>query len=191
MNEKRRKLASDPLPSADEVTQFQNHLVALHEEKRRRNEEIVSIRACIQEILGFLEIALLDEYDHALVNDVDMKPTMDNIAKLKHLFNQFEKQFEDMKNQIEVMKKKIESLWKYLTISESHQQKFQRYTSITQSTFDIFYKELEKCQQIKQENMKKIIKKVQYIFDSDIIYFYNHKFHFRSAKKSKNGGTSA
>ena len=76
------------------------------------------------------------------------------------------------------------------SISESHQQKFQKYTAITQTTYEKLYMELERCHQIKKVNMKLIIKTVTFIlFYSKTISIV--KYNFSCARKSANGGTSA
>lgn len=83
------------------------------------------------------------------------------MGKLQHLHEQFSQQYEEMKYQIDVKRKKVESLWSYLSIDVAHRNKFAKYTEYNQNTYSAFSQELERCEQIKRENIKQIIEKVR------------------------------
>lgn len=161
LNEVPRPLPSDPLPSEAEMNAFAEHLDALRDIKFERLEEIANVREEIKEVMRKLELTILGEQDDALVNSDYLKPTRNNIVKLKQLFELFEAQFDRMRYQIEDMWKRLKQLWKYLDIPQAHQSKFDRYTDITQSTYDKLYFEVQRCEQIKRENIRVFIEKVR------------------------------
>jgi protein regulator of cytokinesis 1 len=161
LDEEKRELKDDPLPSEDEMRDFRIYLDALNEEKFTRLDDISNIRKDIKNLLQHLEIHLLEEYDDNLINGRCLQPTNENISKLRMLHDQFSQQFEEMTAQIAAKRKKIDSLWNYLTIPENHRNKFAKYTELTQTTYSILSQELERCEQIKRENIKIFIEKVR------------------------------
>lgn len=143
------------------MNQFSDHLEALTDLKFKRLEEIMNVREDIKEVISKLELKVLGEFENNLVNSDDLKPTKNNIQKLKDLYQLFESQFQKMKYQMEDMKKRLGQLWKFLDVPESHQHKFEKYTEITQSNYDKLHFEVERCEQIKRENIKVFIERVR------------------------------
>lgn len=161
LNENTRPLVSDPLPSENEMQEFRDYLDELRDEKYNRYGKIMQTREEIKQIMVKLEISVLSDYDNDLVNSTDMKPTRHNIEKLDHLFEVFMSQFDKMKFQIEDMRKRLALLWKYLDIPENYHRKFAKYTEITQTTYDKLLAEVQRCEQIKKENIRNFIEKVR------------------------------
>lgn len=143
------------------MNQFSEHLESLKDLKFKRLEEIMNIREDIKEIMEKLEIKILGDADSHLVYSDDLKPTKNNIQNLKDIFDLFNGQFQKMKFQMNDMRKRLAQLWKFLDIPESQQQKFEKYTDFTQTNYDKFHFEVERCEQIKRENIKIFIEKVR------------------------------
>jgi Ase1/PRC1/MAP65 family protein len=143
------------------MQEFREYLDTLKDEKYNRFGKILQIRDEIKQIMESLGITSLNEYDNQLVNDINMKPTRHNIEKLEHLSKIFMAQYEKMKFQIGDMHKRLTQLWKYLEVSENHVKKYSKCTDISQQTYDILLAEVQRCEQIKKENIKNFIEKVR------------------------------
>ncbi|CAH1730633.1 unnamed protein product [Chironomus riparius] len=161
LGESKRPLSADPLPSEAEMNQFADHLESLTDLKFKRLAEIMNVREDIKEVVSKLELKVLGDFENNLVNSDDLKPTKNNIQKLKDLYQLFESQYQKMKYQMEDMKKRLSQLWKFLDIPESHQHKFDKYTEINQSNYDKLHFEVERCEQIKRENIRVFIERVR------------------------------
>lgn len=143
------------------MQEFRNYLERLKDEKFNRYSKIMQVREEIKQIMGSLEITTLNEYDENLLNNNEMKPTRHNMEKLDSLFEVFMSQFDKMKFQIEDMRKRLAQLWRYLDIPEHHHRKFARYTDVTQTTYDKLLAEVQRCEQIKKDNIRNFIEKVR------------------------------
>lgn len=161
LDEPRKPLSSDPLPSEGEMIAFRNHLEAMRSERYLRFDKITSIRDEIKQLMKKLEITVLDPYDENLLNDDNVKPTSKNIDKLNLLLECFVTQYDQMKYQIGDMRKRLAQLWKYLDIPEAHHKKFGKYVEITQTTYDKLHFEMQRCEQIKKENIRVFIERVR------------------------------
>lgn len=140
---------------------FRDYIEALRNERYNRYDKIMQVRGEIKQVMAKLEITALNEYDNDLLNSCDMKPTRHNMEKLDQLFEVFMSQFDKMKFQIEDMRKRLAQLWKYLDIPENHHLKFAKYTQVTQTTYDKLLAEVQRCEQIKKENIRNFIEKVR------------------------------
>lgn len=161
LDEPKRRLVSDPLPSEAEMQEFRDHLESLKDEKYNRFGKIMQLREEIKQLMVSMEITSLNEYDNQIVNVPDMSPTSQNIEKLEQVYEIFVSQYEKMKFQIEDMRKRLAQLWKYLDIPESHHRQFSKFTDITQTAYNKLLEEVKRCEQIKRENIRNFIEKVR------------------------------
>lgn len=161
LSEPQRTLLSDPLPSEAEMNEFADHLEKLRDMKFKRLEEIMDLREEVKTLMLKLEISVLDDHDQHLLNSDNMKPTKSNIKKLQDLLELFQSQFNTMHFQIEDMRKRLKQLWRYLDVPEEQQKKFDKYVEITQTTYDKLHYEVERCEQIKKENIRVFIERVR------------------------------
>lgn len=143
------------------MNSFAEHLESLKDLKFKRYEEIMHIREQIKHVMEKLGLKVLGDFENNLVHSDNLKPTKSNIQKLQDLYELFESQFKTMKFQMEDMRRRLVQLWRYLDISESHQRKFEKYTDFTQDNYDKLHFEVERCEQIKKENIKVFIEKVR------------------------------
>lgn len=151
----------DPLPSEMEMLHFREYLDELQCEKFRRFEQISNYRVDIQSILVSLEITNLDDFDGALINDETIKPTTSNIHKLKELHHSFDRKMKLMSSHIADMRIKLQSLWKYCEVPEREQKRFANYVKNNQTTYEKLSTEIQRCEQIKRDNIKHFITKVR------------------------------
>lgn len=143
------------------MQEFRDCLDSLKDEKYNRYGKIMELREEIKTVMANLEITVLNEYDSNLVNCSEMKPTLHNIEKLEHLYEVLKSQFEKMMFQIEDMRKRLAQVWKYLDIPENYYRKFSKYSDITQTTYNKLLAEVQRCEQIKKENIRNFIGKVR------------------------------
>lgn len=161
LEEPERPLESDPLPSEQEMQDFREYLYQLNTELHTRFDRISEMRSEIRELMEKLELTTLNERDNNLLNSVDIKPTLLSIEKLEQLKDVLVSQYDKMKHQIEDMQKRLAQLWKYLEIPDSHQRRFAKYTEITLTNYDKLIAEVQRCDQIKKENIRNFIEKVR------------------------------
>ncbi|KAG5673263.1 hypothetical protein PVAND_003326 [Polypedilum vanderplanki] len=161
LNEVPRQLLLDPLPSEAEMNEFADHLKALNDLKYKRLEEIANIREDIKVIVKKLELLVLGDYEYNLVNSENIKPTKSNIEKLHEFYIMLDAQYKKMESQIHDMRKRLIQLWKYLDIPIVYQQKFDKYSDITQTTYDKLHFEVQRCEQIKKDNIRVFIEKIR------------------------------
>ena len=121
----------------------------------------MEIREEIKQLMASMEITVLNEYDNYLVNNIDMIPTCRNIEKLEQVYEVFLAQYEKMKFQIEDMRKRLAQLWRFLEVPENHHRQFSKFTNITQTTYNKYLEEVQRCEQIKKENIRNFIGKVR------------------------------
>ncbi|CRK88377.1 CLUMA_CG002154, isoform A [Clunio marinus] len=160
LEEPSRSLHHDPLPSETEMEEFRQYLDRLNDEKYNRFGKMMELRDNIKNIVARLEITL-KEYDCNLITNNDMKPTLHNIEKLEHLFEVLSSQYEKMKYQIGDMRSRLSQLWKYLEVSEDQRMVYENYTEVTQSNYDELLAEVQRCEQIKKENIRSFIEKIR------------------------------
>lgn len=161
LEERPRNIVSDPLPSEGELQVIRDYLDKLRDEKYNRFGKILELRQRIKEILTKLEISTLSEYDENLLNSTELKPTKHNIEKIEQLLENCTDQYDRMEYQMKDMKKRLAQLWKYLDVGESHQQRYEKYSEVTQSNYDKMTHEVERCEKIKRENIKVFIERVR------------------------------
>jgi Ase1/PRC1/MAP65 family protein len=161
MDEVPRPIVKDPLPSERELEGYRTYLDELRDQQFNRYGKILEYRDQIKNIMQKLEITSISEYDNNLLHSNELKPTILNIEKLEQLHETCVDTFERMEYQIKDFRKRLAQLWKYLDVSESHQQKFEKCSETSQTNFDILANEVKRCEQIKRENIKVFIERVR------------------------------
>lgn len=161
LSEPQRPLHSDPLPSEAEMIAFADHLEQLRDLRFKRLEEIMDLREEVKALMLKLELTNLDEPDQRLVYSDNLKPEHKSVVKLKELVNSFKDQYKIMSDQVEDMRKRLKQLWKFLDVSEEQQRRFDKYVEINQTTYDKLHFEVERCEQIKRENIRVFIERVR------------------------------
>jgi protein regulator of cytokinesis 1 len=73
----------------------------------------------------------------------------------------FKNKFETMKSDIQGMRKRLMKLWKFLEVPEEKQRKVEKHVEVNQTTHATLQFELERCEQIKRENIGVFIDRVR------------------------------
>lgn len=133
----------------------------MKKEKYVRLERIAKMRNEIKQLINKLGISKEELYEENLINADDNKPTRKNIEKLNSTLECYLSQYDKMKHQIEDMHRRLTQLWKYLDVPEAHQKKFDSGVDITQATYDELHFEMQRCEQIKKENISAVIDRVR------------------------------
>jgi Ase1/PRC1/MAP65 family protein len=161
MEETPRTLVSDPLPSEKELQCFREYLDQIRDEQYNRFGKILELRDRIKSIMQKLELSSVSEYDKNLLSSTELKPTKLNIEKLEQLHDNFVDTFDRMEYEMKEMKKRLAQLWKYLDVTQSQQHKFDKYSETSQTNYDKMMAEVQRCEQIKRENIKIFIERVR------------------------------
>lgn len=169
MDESPRPLPDDPLPSEEDMTNFRRYLDDLKVERLRRTDIIRNLRQSIKLFIHDLQIELATDEQMSLVYNEQILPTLRNISKLERIEQELSQQFEDMKMEIDKYRAKLGVLWEFLQIGQATRQKFEKFNSYNQNTYDILYQEFNRCESIKRENIEKYVHKIRH----EIIQFWD------------------
>lgn len=179
LDEELRHLPTDPLPSDDDIDEFENYLLDLQTEKSRRMNEIQLIQIDIQamtEEMGIEATDFLDmtwEFEFLNNNDENKsiifklnfhrpKLSKENIRQLQNTRELFQKQKENVIHDCEHMLQKLEVLWECLEAPSSFRSKFRSIAAEHKvASVKELSRELKACKNLKQENMKLFIEKLR------------------------------
>ncbi|XP_055372657.1 protein regulator of cytokinesis 1-like [Condylostylus longicornis] len=154
-----RPLLDDPLPTEDELADFRLHLDTLKGEKNNRIYLMASYRKDIKSFMEELEMPIRTDEEEYLINDRSLALSQYNINRLKDLREQYINQMEETRESIDSIKKKLEKIWDCINASPKRRAKFSKYTGYSQTTYDFLYKELNRCEAIKRQNIKFFVDK--------------------------------
>lgn len=96
-----------------------------------------------------------------MLNDPQVSLSESTISQLCKLRDEYRQQVHELRGSIERMKSKLDILWNYLEVSPSVRHKFSKYVEYTQTTYDRYYQELERCENQKKQNVKKFVDRVR------------------------------
>ena len=97
----------------------------------------------------------------SFIYDRSILLTQANINHINIIHTQYLKQIEEIRESIEGMKTKLSALWDCLETSESVRNQFTIYKDYSQTTYDVLYRELERCQLVKRQNIKQFVDKIR------------------------------
>uniref|UniRef100_A0A1A9WX51 Protein regulator of cytokinesis 1 n=1 Tax=Glossina brevipalpis TaxID=37001 RepID=A0A1A9WX51_9MUSC len=161
LGEPPRLLLSDPLPTLSEIECFRSHLNYLHSEKQKVEKKICSMRRDIKKFLDILELELHSEKEKTLLHSHHIKLNKETLENLQRMYDLYGSQVEELKNSIDDIRKKLDTLWERLKTSPNTRSKFRRYADYCQSTYDIIYNEMLRCETLKSQNIKMYVNELR------------------------------
>ncbi|XP_055679225.1 protein regulator of cytokinesis 1-like [Lutzomyia longipalpis] len=161
LGEECRDLVEDPLPTAEDLEEFRRHLGTLKGIKQERIAQVLQLRKEIKLNLMTLEITLTSESDLALLTGHKLPIKKNNLRQLQEMKEEFDGLCRDLSSHIETMQKKLVILWDYLEVDDEVRQYFSKFTEICQTTHDKLRAELDRCETMKKQNIKKIVDKIR------------------------------
>lgn len=161
LGEPPRALLADPLPTAEEIDEFRLHLEKLKEERSERLNRVSTMRRDIKNFLQILDLKVNTETEDRLLNHREIPMNKETFNGLKRMYDNYGGQVQELKDTIDGMRNKISTLWDRLQTSPNTRHKFNRYKDYNQHTYDVFYSELQRCEQMKSQNIKLYVQQIR------------------------------
>uniref|UniRef100_T1GEK7 Protein regulator of cytokinesis 1 n=1 Tax=Megaselia scalaris TaxID=36166 RepID=T1GEK7_MEGSC len=146
LGETPRPLTDDPLPSEEELHEFSCHLDHLQ---------------ALKNFLQALELTNLSKDQDILLNTREIPLTKKIITSLQEIHNEFMNQCEEMRQSIDRMREKLYALWNRLEVDAETRNRFSKYYDYTQTTYIRLYEELERCENLKRQNIRRFVDQIR------------------------------
>ncbi|KAH8279037.1 hypothetical protein KR044_009230, partial [Drosophila immigrans] len=155
-------LLADPLPKAEEIGAFGQHLERLRAERTRRMEELFQLRTQIKADMKVLEL-YPHPADERLLSQANQCLTPTMLEKLRVMRAEMGAQVVELQERIDEMRQKIEVLWERLQEEDEVAMRRVRNASseYNQRTYEMLRAELERCQKLRKQHMKTFIEQVR------------------------------
>ncbi|XP_043657957.1 protein regulator of cytokinesis 1 [Drosophila teissieri] len=151
-------LLADPLPLPEEMDSFRDHLAQLRDQRVQRLEEMDQLRHSIRHNMKLLELHSQTDSEKQLLNSDTHRPTPESYERLQTMHKEYADQVQELRERIDEMRDKIDLLWQRLRLTDEYaMRRVRESTSYNQRTFDILREELERCQAMRQQNLKTFI----------------------------------
>ncbi|XP_034489781.1 protein regulator of cytokinesis 1-like [Drosophila innubila] len=155
-------LLADPLPKPQEMIAFSEHLTRLRAERTRRMEELSQLRSQIKQDMKVLELIPQTAADEQLLSPANQCLTPDIFECLRFMQQEFRAQVVELHERIDDMRQKIHVLWDRLQeTDEFGMRRVREATAYTQRTYDVLHEELQRCQQLRSQNLKTFIERLR------------------------------
>ncbi|KAH8406660.1 hypothetical protein KR222_001945, partial [Zaprionus bogoriensis] len=155
-------LLADPLPKPSEMLAFSEHLGRLQAERTRRIDELFELRSQIKQHMKVLEISPQTAEEERLLSVADQYLTPNILEKLRFMRDEYGAQVVELHERIDDMREKINVLWERLQESDEEiMRKVRDATEYTQTTYDVLYRELHRCQELRRVNLKAFIEQLR------------------------------
>ncbi|KAH8406661.1 hypothetical protein KR222_001944, partial [Zaprionus bogoriensis] len=151
-------LLADPLPKPSDMLAFSEHLGRLQAERTRRIDELFELRSQIKQHMKVLEISPQTAEEERLLSVANQYFTPNIFEKLRFMRDEYGAQVVELHERIDDMREKINVLWERLQESDEEiMRKVRDATEYTQTTYDVLYRELHRCQELRRVNLKAFI----------------------------------
>ncbi|EDV46124.2 protein regulator of cytokinesis 1 [Drosophila erecta] len=151
-------LLADPLPMPEEMDSFRERLAQLRDQRVQRLKEMDQLRHNIKHNMKLLELHTKTDLEKQLVNSNSYRLTPESYERLQAMHKQYADQVQELRERIDEMRDKIHLLWQRLRLTDEYAMRRVRdSTSYNQRTYDILREELERCQVMRQQNLKNFI----------------------------------
>lgn len=154
-------LTLNPLPTSEEVSNFEMYLAKLRTEKESRMRQVLTLRSKIKDCLRALEIILSSEHEEMLISHNKIKLSNETLSALNEIYQKYVEQVKHLAEKIDEMKTKLQALWNRLGTSPSSKRSIQKYTDYSQTTYDVLHREIARCESLKSQNIREYVEKVR------------------------------
>ncbi|KAL7742545.1 hypothetical protein ACLKA6_016766 [Drosophila palustris] len=155
-------LLADPLPKPQEMLAFSEHLSRLRAERTRRMEELFQLRSQIKQDMKVLELLPQTAADERLLSQANQCLTPDIFERLRFMQQEFAAQVVELHERVDDMRQKIHVLWERLQETDEFvMRRVREATEYTQRTYDVLNEELQRCQQLRSQNLKTFIEQLR------------------------------
>ncbi|XP_064537167.1 protein regulator of cytokinesis 1-like [Drosophila montana] len=155
-------LLADPLPKPEEMSSFCKHLEHLRAERTRRMEELFQLRSQIKQDMRLLGIRPDTAAEEHLLSQANQSLTPNIFEKLRFMQKEFAAQVLELRERIDDMREKIHVLWERLQESDEFaMRRVREAEEYTQATYDVLKEELQRCQELRRQNLKTFIEQLR------------------------------
>ncbi|EDW65880.1 protein regulator of cytokinesis 1 [Drosophila virilis] len=155
-------LLADPLPKPEEMSSFCKHLEHLRAERTRRLEELFQLRSQIKQDMRLLGIRPDTAAEEHLLSQANQSLTPNIFEKLRFMQKEFAAQVLELRERIDDMREKIHVLWERLQESDEFaMRRVREAEEYTQATYDVLKEELQRCQELRRQNLKTFIEQLR------------------------------
>nr|XP_023014432.1 protein regulator of cytokinesis 1-like [Leptinotarsa decemlineata] len=159
-----RVIDDNPLPSSDEILDFQNHIERLEQEKFDRFEKFCLMKEEISLMTRELNVSPSTEFEKNVLSQDDSKfmVTDENMKDLECFHKSIKRQLENVKEEISHLRSNVDHYWDLLEISLQERQEFrQKYTGNSVDVLDALRLEVRRCGDLKKANIKVFVDKLR------------------------------
>ncbi|ALC48738.1 maker290 [Drosophila busckii] len=155
-------LLADPLPELHEISTFRDHLKRLQAERALRMDEMFQLRSQIKQHMKQLELLPQSDADEQLLSQANLNMTPHIMQKLRLMHEKLTAQVVEWRQRIDDMREKIKVLWVRLEYTDEFaMQKVTDVTWYTQQTYDVLSEELQRCQQLRRQDVKRFVEQLR------------------------------
>lgn len=178
LNEKQRKLCKHlgqepkitlqypPLPTPQQLEEFQKHIDQLDAKKFEREEQYCHLKDSIMEYVKELKYKPNSDFERKVLSSDTLQVTADNMKKLEIFAKCLKEIKKSTEEEISHLRSRIEDLWKILDVDLRDRDEFRtHYTGNSLETLDALRLEMKRCEEIGRANMK--VCKIEYNFKLD------------------------
>lgn len=161
LGESPRELLADPLPTPYEIEDFKQHLEKLNQARDERINRVATLRREVRKFLEILELVVTTETEDRLLYHRQIKLNKETFDDLNRLHSKYAAMVQELKDSIDSMHSKLQVLWDRLQTSPNTRHKFSRYPMYNQNVASAMYNELQRCEQLKKQNIKLFVEQIR------------------------------
>ncbi|XP_037931858.1 protein regulator of cytokinesis 1-like [Teleopsis dalmanni] len=154
-------LLEDPLPTENEINDFRKHLNELDTIRMSRLNDVSNLRKEIKDYLQILQLEVNTDNENKLLNHHQIKLDEETFNGLQYMHKRYGAKVQEVREGIDNMRQSLEKLWNLLNITTNTRNKFIHLNDYTQVAFDIYYKEIQRCEALKRQNIKFYIQQLR------------------------------
>lgn len=161
MDELAKPLGYDPLPSAEQLAEFREHLCGLYAVLEERVTEFKELRHEIRASLDMLELEELTSDEQKVFEGKKVQYSKGNLVRLLALRDRLADKCEELRRHLDQTKEKVRNLWKCLETPAEEREKLEYYQECHRTAYDMWRQEFDRCETEKRQNLKKFVDKVR------------------------------
>ncbi|XP_076259357.1 protein regulator of cytokinesis 1-like isoform X1 [Rhynchophorus ferrugineus] len=155
-------LPCPPLPTPQQMEEFQKYIDKLEHEKFEREERYCMLKEDIMKLVEDLRYKPNSDFEHRVLSSDNISVTNENMSKLELFSKNLVEVKRSTDDEVSHLRNKVEELWKMLEIDLVDRDEFRtHYTGSSLRTLDALRVEVKRCDEIRKANIKVFIDKLR------------------------------
>ncbi|XP_017085627.1 protein regulator of cytokinesis 1 [Drosophila eugracilis] len=155
-------LLMDPLPLPEQMDTFRDHLQKLRDKRERYLNEMDEMRQDINKNMKLLELFAQTDNVKRLLSPESRLLSPKSYEMLRLMQVEYAEQVRELCQKIDTMRERIELIWQRLKVTDEFaMRRVREATSYNQRTFDILREELERCEEMRIQNLPSFIEQLR------------------------------